>query len=98
MERCKHYTLDCDQEKRTCEGCAYCEKSADELFKGLGYKKQYKNEDIYYYMDVDLKDNYIVFETGYKSFAKISCYHDAGDITMQELQAINKKVEELGWI
>lgn len=23
MERCKHYTLDCEQEKRTCEGCAY---------------------------------------------------------------------------
>lgn len=73
------------------------EKTADELFKELGYKKQYENESIYYYMDIDLKDNYIVFETGYKSFAKISCYHDAGDITMQELQAINKKVEELGW-
>ena len=73
------------------------EKTADEMFKKLGYKKQYENENIYYYMDVDLKDNYIVFETGYKSFTKISCYHDAGDITMQELQAINKKVEELGW-
>lgn len=35
---------------------------------------------------------------GYKSFTKISCYHDAGDITMQELQAINLKCKELGWI
>ena len=68
---------------------------ADEMFKKLGYKKQYENENIYYYMNVDLKDNYIVFETGYKSFTKISCYHDAGDITMQELQAINEKVGEL---
>lgn len=74
------------------------EKTADEMFEELGYKKQYENESIYYYMDIDLKDNYIVFETGYKSFAKISCYHDAGDITMQELQAINKKCQELGWI
>lgn len=71
------------------------EKTADELFEELGYKKQYENESIYYYIDIDLKDNYIVFETGYKSFAKISCYHDAGDITMQELQAINKKCMEL---
>lgn len=73
-------------------------QTADEMFEEMGYEKQYKNEDIYYHMDADLKDNYIVFETGYKSFAKISCYHDAGDFTMQELQAINKKVEELGWI
>ena len=71
------------------------EKTADEMFEELGYKKQYENENIYYYMDIDLKDNYIVFETEYKSFAKISYYHDAGDITMQELQAINKKVREL---
>ena len=74
------------------------EKTADELFEELGYKKQYENESIYYYMDIDLKDNYIVFETEYKSFAKISYYHDAGDITMQELQAIIKKCQELGWI
>lgn len=73
------------------------EKTADEMFEELGYKKQYENESIYYYMDIDSKDNYIVFETGYKSFAKISCYHDAGDITMQELQAINKKCQELCW-
>lgn len=71
------------------------EKTADELFKELGYEKQYENESIYYYMDIDLKDNYIVFETVYKSFAKISCYHDAGDITMQELKAINEKAREL---
>lgn len=25
MDRCEHYTLDCQQEKRTCEGCAYYE-------------------------------------------------------------------------
>lgn len=73
-------------------------KTGDEIFKDLGYTKQYESEDIYYYQDVEVKDNYIVFEMAYKSFAKISCYHDAGDITMQELQAINKKCQELGWI
>lgn len=73
-------------------------KTADEIFKDLGYTKQYKDEDIYYYQDVEVKDNYIVFEMGYKCFAKTSCYHDTGDITMQELQAINKKCQELGWI
>lgn len=73
-------------------------KTGDEIFKDLGYTKQYKDEDIYYYQDVEVKDNYIVFEMAYKSFAKINYYHDAGDITMQELQAINKKCQELGWI
>ena len=23
MDKCEHYTLDCEQEERTCEGCAY---------------------------------------------------------------------------
>lgn len=88
----------CRVEKMGCTGCYYDESKADEMFKKLGYKKQYENENIYYYMDVDLKDNYIVFETEYKSFTKISCYHDAGDITMQELQAINKKCKEMEWL
>lgn len=72
--------------------------SADEIFKDLGYTKQYKSEDVYYYQDIEVQDKYIVFAMGYKSFAKISYYHDAGDITMQELQAIYKKCQELGWI
>lgn len=33
MSRCEHYTLDCEQEKMTCEGCAYNKKSAAELIK-----------------------------------------------------------------
>lgn len=29
MERCKHYTLDCEQEKMGCKGCAYCNDDLD---------------------------------------------------------------------
>lgn len=43
MERCKHYTLDCEQEKRTCEGCAYNKKSATEL-KNEIKEKEKENE------------------------------------------------------
>ena len=31
MRRCEHYTLDCEQEKMGCEGCAYFKKSADSV-------------------------------------------------------------------
>lgn len=35
-------TAEC--EKRGCEGCFYNEKTADDLFKELGYKKTYDDD------------------------------------------------------
>lgn len=29
MNRCEHYDLDCEQEERTCEGCAYNKKEKE---------------------------------------------------------------------
>lgn len=71
-------------------------KTADEMFLELGYKKFNKKHDfenIKYYKD---KDNILYFDETDKSFYKSGEYDSmCDDITMQELQAINKKVEEL---
>ena len=94
-------------------------KTADEMFKELGYKK---NEDEYMIIRYDYmgekakykngkEKRYYVYGTDkrivfYLSHSKILSYSptlrdDYEDcsvlLTMQELQAINKKVEELGW-
>lgn len=76
------------------------EKTADEMFEKLGYKKFNKKHDfenIKYYKN---EDNILYFDETNKSFYKSGLYDDLmyDDITMQELQAINKKVEELGWV
>lgn len=80
----------------------YEEKTADQMFEELGYEKKenglhnvarYKKDD----------DNIIYFREATKySEADV---HKSGEycetcygITMQELKAINKKCEELGWI
>ena len=69
----------------------------DERFTKLGYKKEYTQlEDIKYYKD---DDNVIYFRKKHKTFNKSGEYDGMCDyITMQELQAINEKVKELGWI
>ena len=71
---------------------------ADNMFKKLGYTKQYENEDIYYYKDIECKDSYIVFYTGRKLYSKVECYYDAGDFTMEELEAVYRKCIEMEWI
>lgn len=73
---------------------------ADKMFEKLEYGKQelieiviYENkndEEIY----IDKKQRTVIKEA-YLSSLNI---YEAREITMQELQAINKKCEELGWI
>lgn len=73
--------------------------SADEMLEKLGYKK--KNLDIIFsrfweeWENEDLAKTFS-FNTEYK-ITDITDENKYG-ITMQELQAINKKVEELGWM
>lgn len=73
------------------------EKTADEMFEELGYKK--KNLDIIFsrfweeWENEDLAKTFS-FNTEYKTI-DITDENRCG-ITMQELQVINKKVEELG--
>ena len=70
------------------------EKTADELFKELGYEKIRNNKDFEVYRKNDY--NIIDFERNDKRFYKSARYDTTSDgITMQELQAINKKVREL---
>lgn len=75
---------------------------ADKMFEELGYKKVIDNEKQlqYEYEDKDFptEDIEISFD---KTFLSIKISYRNGncyDITMQELQAIYKKCEELGWI
>lgn len=65
---------------------------ADEMFEKLGYKKLQDNKDIAEYINKDIT-NKVVFYKNLKEVAKL--YHF--EISMQELQAINEKVKELGW-
>lgn len=85
-------------------GCYYNEKTADEMFEELGYKKHLSDKKgiLFFYIRssnlsanemeriIFYKNKTVGFDYVYCSFKK--------DITMQELQAINKKVQELGWI
>lgn len=74
-------------------------KTADEMFEELGcifiYADeeflQYKFEGIY--MDIE-----IIFDLKRKTVLKEYADREVCKITIEELQAINKKVEELGWI
>lgn len=80
---------------------------ADEMFKELGYEE---NEDKYR-IDYYLSQNYTHFKVIKKIFfykiEKYICLEQwnvtegiktSTNITIQELQAINKKCEELGWL
>ena len=76
------------------------EKTADELFEELGYKSIPKNPyqiyDIKYYKD---DDNVFYFDFKTQTIGKSGEYDSMCDgIKIQELQAINKKCQELGWI
>ena len=72
--------------------------SADKMFKELGYKleKKYSNGINYIGEDEDV----IAFIKGYQydndKVVKIEKFYDY--ITIPELQAINQKCKELGWI
>ena len=69
------------------------EKTADEMFEELGYKIDYENSYVTrFYKEDNLFGKTIEFYHIFKTFNKLE------SITMQELQAINKKCKELGWI
>lgn len=70
--------------------------TADEMFDELGYEKREIFGGFKFYKD---NDNTIIFDEANKSFIKQGEYGDyCDDITVEELKAINKKCEELGWI
>lgn len=70
------------------------EKTADEMFEELGwnYKENHAN-GVSFYDDEDNEISIIDFNN-YGRRININKFEG---ITIEELQAINKKVEELGW-
>ena len=69
------------------------EKTADEMFEELGYEIDDTKESIRYFKN----STYIWFWKDDKEFEGIYGFDSKG-FNMQELQAINKKCKELGWI
>lgn len=76
-------------------------KTADEMFERLGYKKYTSDDCIMYMKDLfsvtfvlDNKTFITEYRQGDYNFPSIRAF----EISLQELQAINKKVQELGWI
>ena len=66
--------------------------SADEMFKKLGYEKNEFEDEIDYEINGTLNQWYIVFYKEHKTFNASGC------VSMETLQAINKKCKELGWL
>lgn len=80
--------------------------SAKEMFEELGYNEFYKHKTYMFYVK-PLKENpnyendYIHLEFDFKNKTFVKTYGDDNsvyEITLEELQAINKQVEELGWV
>lgn len=83
--------------------------NADEIFKELGYKGRYGADNLMIYEKTfEMKSKkepirkVIGFDLIKKEIYVFESYIDVeyelfGNIDMQELQVINKKVEELGW-
>lgn len=72
-------------------------KTADEMFFELGYEEQNERSEMIEYVKDD--DNVFYIDKIDKTFDKSALYDTMGDdITMQELQAIYKKCQEMGWI
>lgn len=64
------------------------------MFAELGYVK----ESDYYYHSLGTQHKQLRFLRQTKEFIVESKLRFSYEITMQEIQAINKKVQELGWI
>lgn len=67
---------------------------ADEMFEKLGYEIDKNKNEITY---INLTSDEFIELTDYPNYGKMIKYSKYEGITMQELQAINEKVKELGW-
>lgn len=87
--------MDLDDEElkatRKLNGADRKEKTADKMFEELGCVLEYEDE-ISFTLANRKKARYITFIKNTRTLMLTS------NTTMQELQTINKKCEELGWI
>lgn len=75
-------------------------KSAEEMFEELGYMEVRKKQNTISYCLKKGYFYYIVFKKNKKTVYKskgVPGKEVSSSISMKELQAINKQVEELGW-
>lgn len=70
-------------------------KTAKEMFEELGYKPFGKNSKYICYRN---KASFIEFDLDGKCILTNKPSTTFNHITLKELQAINKQVEELGWL
>ena len=74
-------------------------KTADEMFEELGYETSEKLKNGIVYLkeeeDEDIEISFIDYDD-YGKTVEVDKFSNL--ITMQELQAINKKCRELGWL
>ena len=96
-----------EKKNEVANGCAYYEdkeeleatrnrnKTADEMFEELGYeKKEYGVSRITYFKELDF-EGYCIKSVWFDKVRKLVRLD--GHYDMQELQAINKKFQELNW-
>jgi hypothetical protein len=69
--------------------------SAKEMFEELGYEQDTKNNVIYYFKKIHIPKSCIVYSINFITDKKEIFI--SKNIDMEELKAINKQVEELGW-
>lgn len=91
-------------DREDCSGYSFeKEKTADEIFEKLGYEKINDDEYGVIYEKGTSTRNRIIFKRTNKTVCCILIdenyeWNDAMEIDMQELQAINKKCQELRWL
>ena len=71
-------------------------KTAKEMFEELGYEQIKSNDE---FIEYEKNGRNISFELETHTFSGVHVWLDCQAILidMQELQAINKQVEEMGW-
>ena len=71
------------------------ETTAKEMFEELGYVQEIKNNVIYYFKKIDIPKSHIIYDIDFIIDTKEIFISKT--IDLEELKAINKQVEELGW-
>lgn len=74
------------------------EKSAEQMFNDLDYKKRIKDGCIKFERHTENVDEGLIeFDLALKT-VYVSWFREPKDITIAELRAINKQCEELNWL
>ena len=72
--------------------------TAKEMFEKLGYKQKIQNDVIYYFKEVNIPKQYgssIFYHINF--ILKDKEIFISRNLLLEELKAINKQIEELGW-